>query len=579
MQDRMSDDQALGELTRYFHDVIARGSADVLTVSSVEGIFLFVSPASRDLFGWEPAAMVGQRDVSFLHPNDVALLGAAFRDGAVVRAPSVTATFRVRCADASYAWVEAASQHVDTPSGPLIVSSLRNINRRMAAELDLRRLASTDALTGLANRTTIVDSLKGALARLNRQGGLVAVLILDIDRFKVINDSLGHLPGDAILRQIADRLHGLVRPQDTVGRLGGDEFAVIVDSMTWSEEAHGLAARIISACRVPFEVDGKLVACTASIGMTLTPSGHDRPETLLTQADVALYRAKREGRDRVAVFDEELRSRVVDRLVTERMLRRAIDDRRINVAFQPIVDIKSGRIVSAEALARIRPDGDGPLVEAQSFVTVAAEAGLLAEVDDQVLTIVLDQAGAWGDLLDTTGFDGIAINMSARRLSETDFAEEILRALRDRHLRPGMLHLDLTEKQLRSANSSVITRLQSLRDAGLEIGLDNFGTGWSSVSFLRSLPLDYLKMDGSFVRAIAVDPTDRAIASSIVQLAHALGIMVIAEAVEEESQLQALVETGCDRAQGSLFGAPGTARVIERLVLGRPYESEVLREA
>jgi diguanylate cyclase (GGDEF)-like protein len=328
----------------------------------------------------------------------------------------------------------------------MVVSSTRDIAERRTAELELQRRAATDPLTGVANRTVFMDRLRQALHRLDRRDGLVAVLFLDLDRFKLINDSLGHHVGDSVLLQMAERLLQVLRPQDTLARLGGDEFAVVAEDLSGPEDAVALGARIVEAGRSPFSVGDEHFVCTTSAGIAVTTDAGQSAEGLLQEADLALYRAKDRGRDRADVFDEDLRTRAVGRLGTERMLRRAIAEDRLRVSYQPIIEIGTGGIVGAEALVRVWDPDRSELVVAQSFIEVAEETGLLATIDDWVLRHVIDQAATWRRQLPASAFGDVAINVTARHIADAGFAESVIRDLAARHLPPEALQIEVTER-------------------------------------------------------------------------------------------------------------------------------------
>ena len=553
--------------------LVTTGSPDLHTVTTVDGVYRFVSAAARALFGWAPDDLVGRSQDAFTHPDDVPLVVDARR--CVAEDPNCPSTtvFRILCASGTYRWTEAVSQLVEAEDGPLIVSSVRDIGDRKESELDLRHQASTDPLTGVANRTVFMDRLHQALRRLDRREALVAVLFLDIDRFKLINDSVGHLAGDAVLLQMAERLTGFLRPQDTLARLGGDEFAVLVEDMGRADEAVALGRRIIEAGRAPFHVGDERFICTTSVGIAVTADAQHSAEGLLQEADLALYRAKDRGRDRAEVFDEDLRTRAVGRMGTERMLRRAIDEDRLRVDYQLIVDLRTTETVAVEALVRVWDPDRQHLVEAESFIEVAEETGLLAQMDEWVLSQAVDQATAWRALFTGTAFADVAINVTARHLADAGFAQSVIDDLAVHGLPPGALQVEVTERVLMEASNSAMTGLKVLRDAGVKVGLDDFGTGYSSLSYLRLFPLDFVKIDRSFIRELAFGITERAIVASIIDLSHALGMAVVAEGVETQAQLDRLVTLGCDRAQGFLFAVPGPPQAIEdRVLAGRRTE-------
>ena len=554
---------------RAFHHVVAESSRDLLTVTSADGFFRFVSPASLVLFGWAAESLLGEHQDAFAHPDDAPSLEKARRQAVGDPTGAVTTAFRFRCADGSFHWVEAVSHAADGAGAEvLVVSTVRDIGDRKAYELDLQRQATTDPLTGVANRTMFRDRLQQALHRLERRPGLVAVLFLDRDRFKLINDAVGHLMGDAVLLQMAERLRRFLRPEDTLARLGGDEFAIVVEDISTVEEAERLGRRIVEAGRTPFELGHERFVCTTSVGIAVCADPQHSVEGLLQEADLALYRAKDMGRDRTEVFDQDLRTIAMGRLGTERMLRRAIDEDRLRVEFQPIIDLRTGRTVAAEALLRVwDPDGAG-LVVADSFITVAEETGLLATMDERVLARAVEQAAQWRHLFAGTDFADVAINVTARHLADAAFAPAVIDSLGARGLPTWALQIEVTERVLMEASHSAMTSFGLLRDAGVRVGLDDFGTGYSSLSYLRLFPLDFVKIDRSFIGEMKARGTEAAIVASVIDLAHSLGMAVVAEGVETIAQAEKLAAMGCDRAQGFCFAAAGPSKAIEDRVLG-----------
>ena len=411
--------------------------------------------------------------------------------------------YRFRCADGSYRWTEALSTVGDRGRTSVLVVSTSATSataRSPTSTCNARRRPIR--LTGIANRTVFMDRLHQALRRLERHDGLVAVLFLDLDRFKLINDTVGHHVGDAVLLQMAERLRGFLRPQDTLARLGGDEFAIVVEDMTWAEEAVALGTRIIEAGRAPFLLGDEQFICTTSVGISVTPDPHHSAEGLLQEADLALYRAKDRGRDRAEVFDEDLRTRAVGRLGTERMLRRAIDEDRLRVEYQPIIDLRTGDTVAAEALVRVwDPDAVASSSPPRRSSRSPRRPGCCATIDDWVL----GAGDRPGRAVARTGSRvpasaDIAINVTARHLADPGFAP-IGRSTTSPPTTcpPESLQIEVTERVLMEASNSAMTGLKSLRDAGVKVGLDDFGTGYSSLSYLRMFPLDFVKIDRSFI--------------------------------------------------------------------------------
>ena len=550
--------------------LVAEGTSDLQTVVSAAGEYRFVSAAGAASFGWTPADLLGQSQASFIHPDDVAVVVDAHRGLLSDGTRSATAVHRFRCKDGTYRWTESRSRVDDTGDERVVVSSVRDIAERRKSELDMQRQAATDPLTGVANRTVFMDRLRHALHRLDRQDGVVAVLFLDLDRFKLINDSVGHHIGDAVLMQMAERLLQVLRPQDTLARLGGDEFAIVAEDLSTAEDAIALGTRIIEAGRSPFLIGDEQFVCTTSAGIAVTTDTGHSAEGLLQEADLALYRAKDRGRDRADVFDEDLRTSAVGRLGTERMLRRAIDEGRLRVNYQPIIDLNTGGTVAAEALVRVWDPNAPELITADAFIEVAEETGLLATIDDWVLGQVIDQAATWRDEFPDSAFGDIAINVTARHLADAGFAQSVIDDLAARHLPAKALQIEVTERVLMEASNSAMSGLKVLRAAGVRVGLDDFGTGYSSLSYLRNFPLDFVKIDRSFIAELTRGSTDAAIVASVIDLSHALGMAVVAEGVESASQAEQLVALGCDRAQGFYFAPAGTAALIEHRVLHAP---------
>ena len=554
-----------------FDDVeaLTAASADMITVTSAEGVYRYVSPAARRLFRWDPDELRGRNQEEFAHPDDVQSMRAA-GDLSLISDGVYTMTYRFRCGDGSYLWVEATYHVVDSAGQSFVVGSVRDIAERQEADVLLRQRASTDPLTGVANRTVLMDRLQHALHRLDRAPGILAVVFLDLDRFKVINDSMGHLVGDGVLMAMAERLKRFIRPSDTLARLGGDEFVIVAEDLSDEHEAVALGERIAEAGRGPFRIGMEEFVCTVSVGIATTDDAHTVPHRLLQEADLALYRAKDRGRDRAELFDEDLRTTAVGRLGTERMLRRAIDEGRLVVRYQPIIDLRSGRVVSVEALVRVL-DPERGVLEPDSFLTVAEETGLLATIDEWVFSRALEEATGWTERLGAADSPGLNLNVTSRRVADASFSDTITCALDSRGLPRDTIHVEVTERVLMEASNSALTGLRALRDGGIRVGLDDFGTGFSSLAYLRQFPLDFVKIDRSFIHGLDRGSGEDAIVNAIIGLAHAFGLEVVAEGVETTSQLEFLTELGCDQAQGFLLAKPGAPDAVNELVLAGGY--------
>ncbi len=402
-----------------------------------------------------------------------------------------------------------------------------------------------DALTGLANRALFLDRLRTlAAAR-----GSLAVLFLDLDDFKLVNDGWGHDTGDRLLREVADRLRSAVRPGDLVARLGGDEFTVLCDGVSGEREALAIAERLREALDEPFEIAGQRRHVRASIGCRLASGESAGAEALLRDADVAMYQAKDKGRDRIELYSEETRRRIVRRLEVEQELRAALETDGLDVHYQPQVDLLTGRVAGVEALARWTHPRLGAVSPAE-FIAVAEESGLIGPLGSFVLGQTCRQVAVWrceGLRLAAT------VNVSAHQLSDPGFADSVARHIGAAGLEPSSICLELTESALMGAGEGPRQTLASLKDLGVYVAIDDFGTGYSSLAALKRLPVEVVKVDRSFVDGLGTDPEDSAIVASVLSLAHAMGLHVIAEGVETPLQAAELVSLGCTVAQGFLW--------------------------
>jgi diguanylate cyclase (GGDEF)-like protein/PAS domain S-box-containing protein len=550
---------------RRVHDfqALTAASGDMSTVTTAEGIYLYVSPASKRLFGWEPEMLLGRRRNEFLHPDDVPSQRKAAT--AATLGETSTSTHRFRTADGSYRWTEATSRRIEVSEDEFVVSTVREITERQKADERVQRLALTDPLTGLANRTILMDRLHEALRRQSRAEGILAVLFLDLDRFKVINDSLGHRVGDEVLRAVAARLGKFVRGSDTLARLGGDEFVLVAENVEDEKAALELGDRISQAGREPFRVGAEAFVCTWSVGVATTSDALHSPQSLLQEADLALYRAKDRGRDRTEVFDEELRTTAVGRLGTERMLRRALAEERLRVHYQPIISLDNGQVVSAEALVRVF-DPELGLLLPDAFIEVAEETGLLVNMDRLVMVDALRQARSWRTRFGPGGYPGVSINVTSRRLADAGFAADVVGALDTHGIPRNHLQVEITERVLMETSNSAIAGLKALRSAGISVGLDDFGTGFSSLAYLRQFPLDFVKIDRSFIQGLTLEGDEHAIVAAVIDLSHALGLFTVAEGVETSEQLESLRSIGCDRVQGFLFSQAVEPDSLDELI-------------
>jgi diguanylate cyclase (GGDEF)-like protein/PAS domain S-box-containing protein len=472
----------------------------------------------------------------------------------------------LRRTDGSLVWILENATLVPGPDGQpgIIEGTIIDITERKRAEEQVKRLAFHDALTELPNRLLFHDRLSMAIALAARQPQRLAVLFLDLDRFKVINDSLGHSTGDQILRGAAERLRGCVREGDTVARLGGDEFTVLIAGLAADEDALKVAHKILETIRLPFRIDGRELFVTTSIGIALYPSDGLDAETLVRNADTAMYRAKDQGRDHCQLYTPAMNSRALERLSLESRLRQALQNEELTIHYQPVVDIASGVVRGAEALLRWNHPELG-LLPPSEFIPLAEASGLILGVGEWVLRRACEQMRQWHD----RGFPGlsVAVNLSTRQFQQADLVSQVTRALADSNLPAGALELEITETNaMQNAEASVVA-LGGLKALGVKISLDDFGTGYSSLSYLKRFPIDSIKLDQSFVHDVTSDPDDAAIATAVIAMAHSLELVVVAEGVETEDQLAFLRQHACDLMQGHLLASAMPAEDFEQFLL------------
>ena len=440
-------------------------------------------------------------------------------------------------------------------SGPswILVAVARDITERKEAEQRLLKLAHFDTLTGLPNRSQFYASLGHSLRQAAEHKWSLAVLFLDVDRFKNVNDTLGHAIGDELLRQFSSRLVDCLRVRDTIGRFGGDEFAAILMLPEGAQNAIAVVDKIRETLRRPFDLKGHEVTVTASIGISVYPDDGDDSDTLIQYADTAMYRAKEAGRDAFRFFTAEMNAQSLARLELENALRRAIDNDEFVLYFQPKVHIASGRISGAEALIRWQRPGHG-MVSPALFIPILEETGLIVRVGTWVIHEACRKIAQWGK--SNAGAVQLSVNVSGIQFFVGGLEEEVLKAIREHDIAPELLELELTESSLMSNAEETITVLQNLKALGIQISIDDFGTGYSSLAYLKRFPIDKLKIDIAFVREVTSNPDDAAIVLAIINMAHSLKLNVIAEGVEKEAQLSYLRRHGCDEMQGYYFSRP-----------------------
>ena len=434
-----------------------------------------------------------------------------------------------------------------------VIGTYEDITERKVAEQRIQFLAYYDDLTGLPNRTLLQDRLIKALASARRQKNKVALLFFDLDRFKTINDSLGHSVGDLVLQQVAERLKKWAREQDTVARVGGDEFLIVLTAVKEPADAAVAAERLMNVMTAEFVVQGRSLGISCSVGISIFPEHGAEGETLIKNADAAMYSAKERGCNNFQFFTKDMNANAVERLTLESGLRLALDKKELFLMYQPQIEIATGRIIGLEALLRWQHPELG-LVPPDKFIRIAENSGLIMPIGEWVLRTACSQTRKWQD--EGLPAVSVAVNVSAVQFRQAGFCELIRRVLHETGLAPQYLELELTENLLLSNEDVMLSVLQELKALGLKLAIDDFGTGYSSLSYLRQFPVGKLKIDRSFIRDIAVNPDDVAITTAIISMAKSLNLKVIAEGVEDEAQMTFLRAHQCDEIQGYYFSKP-----------------------
>ncbi len=504
-----------------------------------------------------------------VHPEDLEQLKVDMNSHLEGITGHLEAEYRILHRDGTYRWMLTRGIAVRDESGKpyRMAGSQTDITSRKCTEEQLLRDAFYDTLTGLANRALLTDRLGHSLRRARRGGDhLCAVLFLDLDRFKVVNDSLGHMAGDALLCETARRLERCVRPGDTVARLGGDEFVVLCDDVREVGIAEAIARRIQHSLSEPFRVAGAELFVSASIGIALSSPEYQGPEDMLRDADITMYRAKAAGKARYAVFDAAMREQAVALLHLERDLRRAIEVGEFRVFYQPIVSLLNESITSLEALVRWEHPQRGLLLPSE-FIGLAEETGLIIPIGTAVFTMVCEQLKEWQKRFPKV--PRVSVNVSPVQLKQTGFADELLGLCREKGLSPACLDIEITEAVIMDQTRGVTDTLAKLKAHGIQICLDDFGTGYSSLSYLPNLPIDVLKIDRSFINRISGDKEHDRIVETILLLGKNLGIEVIAEGIETPEQLGHLRAIRCGHGQGYLFSRPVDHRTMETILESR----------
>ncbi|MFO7304500.1 MAG: EAL domain-containing protein [Gammaproteobacteria bacterium] len=479
---------------------------------------------------------------------------------------------QVRKKNGEIIWISENARAVYDEDGRVVCfeGTVEDVTERKLYQARIEQQANYDTLTGLANRSLLNERLQEAIANAEKDGTRLAVVFVDLDRFKFINDSLGHHVGDELLRAIAARLKANMREGDTVARLGGDEFVLLITGERDPDAIAAVLERMLKDISQPWSIPQGDFTFTCSMGVALYPDDGQTAETLLKHADSAMYRAKETGRNNIQFFTAQLNEAITERLELENNLRRALERQQFELNYQPRIDLRTGAVIGAEALIRWRLS-DEQTVEPSRFIPVAEEVGLIAPIGKWVLETACAQNKAWQD----AGLPPlvVSVNVSARQFRHDDLVHTIAQALDRTKLAPCYLEIELTESAVMHDAERFVAMLNELNDLGVQIAIDDFGTGYSSLSYLKRFPVDRLKVDRSFVQDIATDADDATIVRTIIALGHNLGLKVVAEGVETAEQLAFLRENGCDELQGYLFGAPVPAEEFARLLRSRQSSS------
>jgi diguanylate cyclase (GGDEF)-like protein/PAS domain S-box-containing protein len=547
----------------------AEGSNDGLWAWDLRTDEFYVSTRWKALVGLPGEAGIGRSEdwLDRVHAEDLPALKNALEAHLTGREDHFEHEHRLRHPDGSWRWflVRGVAARAGGRRAARIAGSLTDTTERAGAQEQLRAAGFLDPLTGLCNRAVFVEDLGRRLAAFKQHpgGDRFAVLYLDLDRFKVVNDSLGHLVGDELLKAVSRRLEACLRPGDALARLGGDEFAILLNGLQDEQQANAIAFRIQDTLSTPFSIGGREVFTSASIGIAFGLTQYTNPDELMRDADTAMYHAKARGKARHELFDADMHARTRDRLDLENDLRHAVSSNALEVYYQPIVSLASGMCVGFESLVRWKRNGEA--VSPATFIPIAEELGLIEPIGTWVLEQACRTFADWQRRFPDGGLDCITVNVSSRQLMQQNFLSIVEQAVRSSGLTPGNLRLEITETALMDSPHVAAGVLRELRDFGVKIYLDDFGTGYSSLSHLHKLPVDALKIDRSFVKSLQL--SDRpAIVESILALARTLNTSVVAEGIESDAQARELERLGCTHAQGFLFSRPLCARSAEELL-------------
>jgi diguanylate cyclase (GGDEF)-like protein/PAS domain S-box-containing protein len=544
---------------------LVQKASEVIVVTDAQGAFTYVSQSVEQVNGFSPAEVLATDPFDLVHPDDLETTRTAVAKALAQPGAEAEVQLRARHADGDWRWIDMVIRNLtDVPAVGGLVLNYRDITEQRSLADQLHHQALHDSLTGLPNRALILDRVEQALVRARRRHSPIAVLFLDLDGFKGVNDTYGHAAGDQLLKAVTDRLSGAIREADTIGRLGGDEFVILAEESSLDAGPGVIAERLRDVLAEPFHLDGPdhlTVHAQASIGIAVGLRA--TAQELLRDADVALYAAKDAGKNCYVVFAPQMQTAVSDRLALEMDLRDAVGSDQLYLVYQPTFDLQTNAVLGVEALLRWQHPTRGLLMP-DDFIPLAEDTALIVPIGRWVLAEACRQAAVWhrrGHPLP------ISVNVSGRQLNhDVDLVADVRAALSDSNLDAGALTLEITETTLMRDSCASARRLKALKALGVRIAIDDFGTGYSSLGYLQQFPVDALKIDRTFIQGIATSPSSNALLHTLVQLGKSLGIETLAEGIEEHHQLQRLRREHCDSGQGYLFARPLSPTELENLV-------------
>ncbi len=556
-----------------WHQALLASMHDVVLVADIDGTFTYCSPSVEAALGYRPNELTGTNEHDLIHASDLAVHDRLIDRLVTSDEPQPPIELRMQGRDGEWHWFETTSTRLlGDPIAHGIVTNARNVTARREAAAALIDLSLRDSLTGLPNRVALMDRLGVALAHTARSNDVLALLFCDLDEFKMVNDTLGHTTGDGVLIEISNRLSRARRASDTIARTGGDEFVILCEGLKEVDDAATIAQKVRDAVELPIVLDGNNAVLSVSIGIVTVQGDaaeHADPMMLLRNADAAMYKAKQGGKARWHFFDDVLIDEVAQRFELESELRCALEQDEFVLYYQPVFDLEAGTVVGTEALLRWVHASRG-MIQPSAFIPIAEQTGLIVDIGAWVLRTASAQARAWQQQLGWSGW--ISANLSARQVSEPGLASTVSAILAESGLEPDSLWLELTETALLRAGHSATVELSAVQALGVHIGMDDFGTGYASLTNLQRLPIDFFKIDRSFVGSLNSKDSEQASGNAIVaalaQLGTTLGLRTIAEGIETAQEAELLRSYGCGYGQGFLLARPMPAEAHSLLLAG-----------